>query len=128
MTSEDAIKWLENLKQDIGQLRYKDLWHYEEAIYEIIELLKKDLEKKYASLLEEKISELIKKNTELNFEMNQSIERAKPLYKNSTYVNSIKRCPNCGYPMFKDLSLIYTSNPPQYDYVCKQCGHTIVDF
>lgn len=41
MTLEDAIKWLENLKQDIGQLRHEDLWHYEQAIYEIIALLKK---------------------------------------------------------------------------------------
>lgn len=40
MTLEDAIKWLENLKQDIGQLRHEDLWHYEQAIYEIISLLK----------------------------------------------------------------------------------------
>ena len=40
MTNEDAIKWLENLKQDIGQLRHEDLWHYEQAIYEIIALLK----------------------------------------------------------------------------------------
>jgi len=39
MTNEDAIKWLENLKQDIGQLRHEDLWHYEQAIYEIIALL-----------------------------------------------------------------------------------------
>ena len=36
MTNEDAIKWLENLKQDIGQLRHEDLWHYEQAIDEII--------------------------------------------------------------------------------------------
>lgn len=40
MTNEDAIKWLENLKQDIGQLRYEDLWPYAQAIYEIIVMLK----------------------------------------------------------------------------------------
>lgn len=28
MTIEDAIKWLENLKQDIGQLRHENLWPY----------------------------------------------------------------------------------------------------
>lgn len=75
MTTEDAIKWLENLRQDIGQLRHEDLWNYEQAIDEIIELLKnlEDLEKKYTSLLEEKMSELIKENTKLNFEMNQAM-------------------------------------------------------
>ena len=40
MTHEDANKWLENLKQDIGQFRHEDLWHYEQAIDEIMELLK----------------------------------------------------------------------------------------
>ena len=39
MTNEDAIKWLENLKQDIGQLRHEDLWPYAQAIDEIMELL-----------------------------------------------------------------------------------------
>lgn len=40
MRNEDAIKWLENLKQDIGQLRHEDLWPYAQAIEEIIVLLK----------------------------------------------------------------------------------------
>lgn len=40
MTNQDSIKWLENLKQDIGQLRHEELWHYEQAIDEIVELLK----------------------------------------------------------------------------------------
>lgn len=75
MTNEDAVKWLENLKQDIGQLRHGDLWHYEQAIVEIIELLEnlEDLEKKYNSLLEEKISELLEENEKLYLEMNQAI-------------------------------------------------------
>ena len=57
MTNEDAIKWLENLRQDICQLRHEELWNYEQAIVEIIELLKnlEDLEKKYTSLLKEKM-------------------------------------------------------------------------
>lgn len=39
MTNQEAIKWLENLKQDIGQLRHEDLWPYAQAIDEIMELL-----------------------------------------------------------------------------------------
>lgn len=39
MTNQDAIKWLSNLKQDIGQLRHEDLWPYAQAIDEITELL-----------------------------------------------------------------------------------------
>lgn len=40
MTNDDAIKWLENLKQDIDQLRYDVRCHYEQAIDEICGLLK----------------------------------------------------------------------------------------
>ena len=39
MTNEEAIKWLVNLKQDIGQLRHEDLWPYAQAIDEIIDML-----------------------------------------------------------------------------------------
>lgn len=39
MTNEEAIKWLENLKQDIGQLRHENLWPYAQAIDEIIDML-----------------------------------------------------------------------------------------
>lgn len=40
MTNDDAIKWLESLKQDIDQLRYDVRCHYEQAIDEICGLLK----------------------------------------------------------------------------------------
>lgn len=39
MTNEDAIKWLSNLKQDIGQSRHEDLWPYAQAIDETIIIL-----------------------------------------------------------------------------------------
>ena len=40
MTNKDAVKWLMNLKNDIGNLQYEGLWHYAQAIDEITELLK----------------------------------------------------------------------------------------
>lgn len=47
MTNEDAVKWLENLKQDIGKPQHSELWHYEQALSEIEELLKEqETEKK----------------------------------------------------------------------------------
>ena len=39
MNNKEAVKWLENLINDIGQMRYQGLWHYEQALSEIIELL-----------------------------------------------------------------------------------------
>ena len=38
---EDAKKWLTNLREDCG--RYQDLWHYAEALDQIIELLSVDV-------------------------------------------------------------------------------------
>ena len=40
MKIDDALKWLENLKNDIGKSEHSSIWHYEQAIVEIGELLK----------------------------------------------------------------------------------------
>lgn len=42
MTCKESIKWLESLKNEIGQSQYQGLWHYEQALAEIIELLQSD--------------------------------------------------------------------------------------
>ena len=39
VTNKDAIKWLANLKNDLGNPHYECLWHYAQAIDEICELL-----------------------------------------------------------------------------------------
>lgn len=39
MTKNDAIKWLGNLTQDIGQMRHQDLWDYAQAIAEISQMI-----------------------------------------------------------------------------------------
>lgn len=39
MTNEDAIKWLDNLKNDIGNPHYECLWPYAQAIDEICKML-----------------------------------------------------------------------------------------
>lgn len=53
MTKEEAIKWLENLKQDIGQLRHENLWPYAQAIDEIIDMMEE--QEKKINELEEKL-------------------------------------------------------------------------
>lgn len=42
MTKQDAIKWLQSLKKDIGKTEHQDLWYYEQAIDEIIEALEQE--------------------------------------------------------------------------------------
>lgn len=39
MNNEEAIKWLGNLINDIGQTRGMYLWHYAQALQEIISML-----------------------------------------------------------------------------------------
>ena len=39
MSKDEAIKWLINLQSDIGKSEHRALWHYEQAIDEIIDLL-----------------------------------------------------------------------------------------
>ena len=40
MTYKESIQWLEALKKQIGQVQHRDLWHFEQAINEIIKNLK----------------------------------------------------------------------------------------
>lgn len=42
MTKTEAIKWLSNLKMDIGKPQYQELWHYEQALDEIIQALEQE--------------------------------------------------------------------------------------
>ena len=39
MTNKEAINWLISLTADIGKSEHHDLWHYEQALYEIKEML-----------------------------------------------------------------------------------------
>ena len=39
MTNGEAINWIINLTADIGKAEHRDLWHYEQALYEIREIL-----------------------------------------------------------------------------------------
>ena len=36
MSKSEIIKWLQNLKKDIGQSQHQDLWHYAEILDEVI--------------------------------------------------------------------------------------------
>ena len=71
MTNEEAIKWLENLKQDIGQLRHEDLWPYAQAIDEIIDML----------------DEQKKRNEPMKPTLNES----------HSYVSDAFKCGKCGH-------------------------------
>lgn len=39
MVNKEAVNWLINLTADIGKSEHRALWHYEQALYEIRDLL-----------------------------------------------------------------------------------------
>ena len=43
MTNKEAAIWLLNLSADIGQAEHQSLWHYEQALTEIREMLEQDV-------------------------------------------------------------------------------------
>lgn len=42
MTREESIMWLENLHTAMGENQYRNLWNYEQALAETIELLQSE--------------------------------------------------------------------------------------
>ena len=42
MTRNEAIRWIINLSEDIGKPEHQELWHYEQTLSEIRELLESD--------------------------------------------------------------------------------------
>ncbi len=48
------------------------------------------------------------------------------------YIKQIYReievCPDCNIPMSKKTDFVLTTYPPQYLWVCPQCGKTINSF
>lgn len=42
MTAKEAVIWLINITADIGKTEHRDLWHYEQALCEIKEMLEQE--------------------------------------------------------------------------------------
>jgi len=70
MNSEDAIKWLDNLRNDLGNPHYERLWVYAQAIDEIAELIEKQ-SKTITELKISRLNELEEERNSLIHEMQQ---------------------------------------------------------
>ena len=46
MTNKEAAIWLLNLSDDIGKAEHQSLWHYEQALQEMREMLECEPERK----------------------------------------------------------------------------------
>ena len=70
MNSEDAIKWLDNLRNDLGNPHYEYLRVYAQAIDEIAELIEKQ-SKTITELKISRLNELEEERNSLMHEMQQ---------------------------------------------------------
>lgn len=50
------------------------------------------------------------------------IEGQAPVRINVNHVVTNIKCPVCGEALLKDISVVLTSNPPKYQYMCKKCN------
>ena len=46
MTRGEAVNWLINIMADIGKAEHRELWHYEQALSEIRDMLQSEPERK----------------------------------------------------------------------------------
>ena len=44
------------------------------------------------------------------------------VYEIKEWEDSVYACPMCGGTMQKNTRIVLTSNPPQYQYRCSECG------
>lgn len=52
MTHKEASIWLLNLAADIGKVEHQSLWHYEQAVSEIREMLEREPDRKNGQWLD----------------------------------------------------------------------------
>ena len=52
MTRGEAVNWIINITADIGKAEHCELWHYEQALSEIREMLESDPERKKGKWIE----------------------------------------------------------------------------
>lgn len=105
MTNEEIIKWLMNLKNDIGEMQYQQLWHYAEALDIAIETLEQcemayehgwtDAESNYREMLERQRGEWVLDDDQV-YECKDC--GYVPSFDGYTYFNY---CPNCGADMHR---------------------------
>lgn len=59
----------------------------------------------------------------MTWEEYQNQRKKSNIYKNNQhYIQTDIECPKCGDLIYKNISLILTSYPPQYQFHCEKCG------
>ena len=107
MTREEAINWLMNIRIDIGQASHSELWHYEQALADIIDLLETEPEVQVAR----DIATILENEQDMRVMLRPEIERKTGKWiENDIDPEAWNFCSECGEQSI-DL----------YDY-CPNCG------
>ncbi len=146
MSKSEMIKWLQNLKEKIGQTQHQDLWHYAEVLDEVIDAIEVSEDCISKAYLEQEIENHLLSTENLRTEkdewwnkafdvMVKIIEdapsvvpsRAEGEWIDDPKNDEIKYCSNCELGYTKDflLGMLQYDNPnpqmvePPY---CPNCG------
>ena len=98
MTKAEAVNWIINISADIGKIEHQDLWHYEQALDEIREMLEAKPERKAGKW--HKRFYFRNSTKSYDCEMHVCSECGNEWsYDAETGVSDYNYCPNCGAKM-----------------------------
>lgn len=55
-------------------------------------------------------------------EFKNSVKESTTFFYKERFEKTNIDCPMCGSLIYRDCSIVLTSDPPQYRYICKSCG------
>lgn len=93
MTRGEAVNWLINIMADMGKAEHRELWHYEQALSEIREMLESEPERKKAKWI------YTRPYSAINCSSCHHCSWSMPY---EDLVKSFNYCPNCGADMRGD--------------------------
>ena len=99
MTRGEAVNWLINISADIGKAENRELWHYEQALLEIREMLECEPERKTGKWEEREVS-----SEQVIDEWQSARCSVCGLYHTTPYMYYFKDfnfCPSCGARMVR---------------------------
>ena len=99
MTRSEAVNWIINISADIGKAEHSELWHYEQALSEIREMLESEPERKNGKWFLDQNGQFRCSNCE-RVPVNRIIIDAALVYDVPAIKKYMKYCPMCGAKMY----------------------------
>ena len=97
MNNGEAVNWIINISADIGKAEHRELWHYEQALSEIREMLESEPERKTGKWIERGVS-----TAKVIDEWQSAMCSVCGKYHTTPYLyyfDDFNYCPNCGADM-----------------------------